>query len=141
MRVVAVDDSKAFLALVERVVRGAGHEFLGVSTWTELAKVLAREPADAVIIDASLPILAGVEIVEVTRRHWRELPIVLVSGEPGGVLELRATEAGADAYLAKTDVPKQLGRTLETVVRRRLSATRKARRPDTASKGHRKPGP
>jgi DNA-binding response OmpR family regulator len=146
MKIVAVDDSRAFLAVLERAARAAGAELRGLSTWTELLKVLSHEPADAVVIDASMPILAGVQIVEVTRRHWPALPIILVSGEPSGVLDLQATSAGADAYLAKTEVPKQLMRTVEQAIRRRASASRRVRRPDSGAapkptSGARKAGP
>ncbi len=127
MKVVVADDSRAFLAVVQRALQSAGYEAVGVTSWLELPKTVARERPDAVVIDASMPVLEGIQLVEVTRRHWPELPIVLMAGEPFGELANQAQAAGATAYVAKTDVPTQLGRVIDHVLRRRTATGRHPR--------------
>jgi two-component system, NarL family, invasion response regulator UvrY len=129
LKVLVLDDSAAFRAVAERAVRKAGHEFIGVGSWVEVVRVVIRERPDAALIDVSLPVVEGYQVVEIARRHWAELVVVLTSGEPAPVLEARAAKAGADAYLTKLDVPKQLVPTIETLVRRRKTSSRRIARP------------
>jgi CheY-like chemotaxis protein len=119
MKLLALDDSAAFLAVVERAARAGGWEFVPVASWAELGLKLARERPDVVLVDVTVPVIEGVQVVEIARRHWPDLPFVLTSGEPAGALEKRATAAGASAYVTKTDVPRQLVRILDALVGRR----------------------
>jgi YesN/AraC family two-component response regulator len=67
----------------------------------EILQGPARETIDLAVVDHFLPKLSGLEILEITKRKWPWLPIVLLTGYGSEELAVKALRAGAIDYLRK----------------------------------------
>jgi diguanylate cyclase (GGDEF)-like protein len=101
MRVLAVDDDPATLAIIAAAVRAAGHECVtatdGVIAW----ELLSASGADVLISDWRMPGMDGLELCRRIRAEGSYTYVVLVSGRSGSVDVLEGMHAGADDYMTK----------------------------------------
>ena len=81
-------------------------------------KVRELQP-DVVILDVSMPRLNGVEVARTIRQEQPRLPIVILSQHDPAHMRPRALEAGADCYVSKQDVARDLLASIEELVRSR----------------------
>lgn len=66
-----------------------------------LLSLLDRVPCDVVLLDLSMPGLAGVELIQELRRLHSSLPLLVLSMHTERTLVLRALRAGASGYVTK----------------------------------------
>jgi two-component system chemotaxis sensor kinase CheA len=104
-RVLIVDDSELTRDLLARLIRDRGHMVEEAVDGEEaLAKIREHAP-DVVFTDLEMPVLDGFGLLRRVREsaELRDLPIVVLSTR-GGVEDIRrAAEAGATAYLVKSE--------------------------------------
>jgi diguanylate cyclase (GGDEF)-like protein len=121
-RVVAVDDDR----LIRELVRDAIGERARVECCesAELAlAALAREPADLVVSDLSMPGLSGIELLERIRLDHPSTDFMLLTGHASTESAVRALRMGAVDYLVKPIRAEELGLVVDRVLaRRRLLA-------------------
>lgn len=107
-----VDDDRADRMVIKVVLQRSAlpnpvREFASGPALLEYIDAAARgaEPDPAlVLVDVNMPGMTGFEVVERIRAHdkFRELPLVsMLTSSDADEDKARATEAGADAYLAK----------------------------------------
>jgi CheY-like chemotaxis protein len=72
----------------------------------------------AVVTDLNLPSIDGFEFIERLRGdgRWRDLPLVVVSGDTDPRTPQRVLDLGADAYFGKPYSPAQVRRKLEELL-------------------------
>jgi CheY-like chemotaxis protein len=72
----------------------------------------------AVVTDLNLPTMDGFEFIERLRldRRWRDLPLVVVSGDTDPRTPERVLRLGADAFFAKPYSPAQVRHKLEELL-------------------------
>jgi DNA-binding NarL/FixJ family response regulator len=104
-RVLIVDDQEPFRSASRMVVELAdGFEVVGEAATGEHAVELAEElMPDYVLMDINLP---GIDGLEATRQIVRMLPtakIIMMSTYEAAEYENRALEAGAVAFISKSD--------------------------------------
>ena len=85
----------------------------------EEAVALARAlMPDLIVMDLSMPEMDGWEATRLLKGDpvTRSIPIVVVSGHAFGPPEIRAREAGADAFLTKPCLPAQLAEKISAML-------------------------
>ncbi|MBI1918239.1 MAG: response regulator [Planctomycetes bacterium] len=72
--------------------------------------VCRAEPPDCVLLDYRLPDLDGIEFLDRLRRQQDRLliPVIMVTGQVTGALADEARRSGAQGFLAKTDLSRDL---------------------------------
>jgi two-component system invasion response regulator UvrY len=85
---------------------GAG--FGEAGSGAELARKLASEPWDVLILDISLPDKNGLDLLKEVRVTYPRLPVLMVSVHPEEAYAVRALKAGAAGYLTKDAAPAEL---------------------------------
>lgn len=103
-RVFVVDDEPAILELVRRRLEAAGHEvgYSGEALGT--TRRLKEFGPDVVVLDLQMPALSGANLIRVLRDGgFAGAKFLLFSNVSPEELESAAQEAGADAFLSKTD--------------------------------------
>jgi PAS domain S-box-containing protein len=119
-RVLVVDDEEALLAVTSEVLKRLGYE---PTAFADSAAALAAfeaqpERFDAVVTDEVMPGLTGTEFAGSLRRRRPDLPIVLVSGYVGPIMNERALAAGVTEILKKPVYSRVLAAALARVIRR-----------------------
>ena len=67
----------------------------------EILRSRARDTIDLVLVDYLLPKASGLEVLQITKRNWPWLPVVLLSGVRSEELAVKALRGGASDYLRK----------------------------------------
>jgi len=102
-RILVVDDHELNVALLERLLELEGHEVRAANSLAAAERVLAQERPAAIVLDLNLPDGNGLELTRKLKSHpmTAMIPIVACTAGVTGDDELRALEAGCDAYVSK----------------------------------------
>lgn len=116
--ILVVDDMFLTRDLLRSALSAAGYQVVTAGS-AEEAVALLPQLADlaAVITDVHMPGMDGIALTRFLRCHprWRDIPIVILSGDADPATVQAGLEAGANAYLTKKDFTQ--GTLLETVER------------------------
>lgn len=123
--IVCVDDSPLVCQSMAQVIRAAGYDFLSIVEGRKAVPILLTRKPDMVFLDLVMPETNGYEICSQLRKisRFKELPIVILSGNDGLVDQVRARLLGATDFLSKPMEPivilsiiqKHLGRQYHSV--------------------------
>jgi len=90
--VLAVDDDILVLTNTIAMLEDLGHTGLGASSGKEALDILRQGPVDLVVTDHAMPQMTGLQLADVIKQQWPELPVIIASGfaeiEPGDKLKL-----------------------------------------------------
>jgi DNA-binding response OmpR family regulator len=118
MRVLVVDDDRAILKLIARVLRDESYAIDVASTGEEARMLALVNEYDGIILDLQLGDRHGFEILQELRRNGRRTPVLLYSGLSDTESIVRGLDAGADDYVVKPVSNEELRARVRTLVRR-----------------------
>lgn len=107
-RILIVDDSPATREVLERNLRGEGHEVHSAANVAAAISVLDQASMDLVVTDLRMPGGDGMELVRHVRDHCRGVGVIMVTGfaSVGGAVS--AMREGVDDYLSKPFTDEEL---------------------------------
>lgn len=108
VRVLLVDDDPQVLAATARRLERAGFEVERQRDGEEAIKRLGSGSFEAVVTDISMPGVDGIELLRRVREQDRDVPVLLVTGNPSLETAASAVELGAFKYLFKPFEAKEL---------------------------------
>ncbi len=81
-------------------------------------RLLHKEPVDLVIADLKMPIMDGMELLDLIRsdKLLRDLPVIMITNEATSEIVAEAAESDIDAYLLKPITVKMLEEKIRTVI-------------------------
>lgn len=103
-RILIADDDEASLRILERALRGAGHDVAACRDGTAaLERLLAADGPRLAVLDWSMPGLDGVAVCREVRRRSSApyVYLVLLTGRTAKADMLEGLAAGADDFLSK----------------------------------------
>ncbi len=111
-KILVLDDSEVLLAVARASLEAAGYTVVTRDSPIGFSAMLRDERPDLALIDVLMPALAGSRLVEIvrplpSRRHGGPL-LVLHSGILESALERLTKECGADGYIVKSRLPRDL---------------------------------
>jgi two-component system nitrate/nitrite response regulator NarL len=102
LRVVVMDDHPLYREGIVRALEDAGWEVAGDAGDGERGLAMLREQRpDVALVDVSMPLLDGIDVVAAIARHGPDVPIVLLSAFNDEPLVVAGLQAGAAAYVTK----------------------------------------
>ena len=103
--VLVIDDSATFRALLVAALDGASYDVLETATGEDGLRVAADRRPSAIIVDGVLPGIDGATVIRRLRldEALRGTPCLLLTASDTPGSELRALEAGADAFVRKDE--------------------------------------
>jgi two-component system NtrC family sensor kinase len=103
--VLVIDDSTTYREELRAALEADGYASLGAGTGEEGLHMAADLRPGAVIVDGMLPGIDGATVIRRLRMDaiTRGLPCLLLTASEGSEVELRALDAGADAFVRKED--------------------------------------
>ena len=117
--VLVVDDQEIVLATTRALLEARGYAVLTASDGLRALEILEEraECIGAVILDVSMPILSGWEVLTRIRERWSTVPVIMSSGypepEPTGSWE----EYGQRSFLQKPYASRELFAALDQAIR------------------------
>ena len=109
-RILVVEDQEDNRRIIRDLLMSAGFELIEALDGAEGVRLAQSERPDLILMDIQLPVLDG---HEATRRikadpALRAIPIVVVTSYALSGDDVKAMEAGCDAYVAKPFSPRGL---------------------------------
>ena len=116
---VIIDDEEIIRDALQALLSGEGYDVASAATGQDGIDLLARRPADAVLLDLMLPDKNGLEVLEEIRRFDDELPVVMITAY--GTIEsaVAATKQGAFYYFTKPFKNDEVLAVLRNAIERR----------------------
>ena len=120
-RILTVEDDERIRTSVKLALEDEGWQVLEAETGEDAIATFTREPTDVVLIGIMLPGIDGFEVCRSVRR-LSDVPIIMVTARADTHDVVAGLEAGADDYLTKPFVPKELSARIRAMLRRARSA-------------------
>jgi two-component system response regulator MprA len=116
--ILVVDDEPAVRRALERALRLESYDVDLAADGREALDVLAERPADAVILDVSMPNLDGLEVCRRMRAAGDRTPILMLTARDAIDDRVKGLDVGADDYLVKPFALRELQARLRALLRR-----------------------
>jgi twitching motility two-component system response regulator PilH len=109
-KVMVVDDAEADRAMIEAILRRAGHSVVAYDNGERLEENLAAELPDVLLLDVVMPKRNGFELLRRVKKddRIRHTPVVLVTCRSEDSDRLWGKRQGADGYVAKPFTSEEL---------------------------------
>jgi DNA-binding response OmpR family regulator len=117
-RIVVADKDPASREAVTRFLSEQDSEFISVSSSSELKQAIKGQKPDLIIMNAVLSDAPGWRIVPRIKgsKEFAEVPVLLVTGDPGSPAPSEVQSVGADRYLTKPIDGSSLKSTVEALL-------------------------
>src|ERR1043166_2735311 len=134
IRVLLVEDSDSGALLLLRQMQKAGYapSSKRVDTAETMAAALQEQPWDIIISDYMIPGFGGLDALELLKEKELDIPFIMVSGQMGEDVAVKAMKSGAHDYIMKDNlmrlipaIERELG---EAEIRRERKRSRAALR-------------
>jgi two-component system cell cycle response regulator DivK len=121
-RILIAEDNEANLALVEYLLRAAGHETLSATDGAEAVSLVRQVPPDLVICDLQMPVLDGYAVLAQLREDpaLRDVPVIALTAYSRRGDRTSVLVAGFDGYLSKPIDPEAFVAQIEKYLRPEL---------------------
>jgi two-component system NtrC family sensor kinase len=118
--ILVIDDSVTFREALRSALEAAGYGVVVAESGEEGLRAAADRRPSAIMVDGVLPGIDGATVIRRVRLDsaLRAVPCLLVTGSLGPGAELRALDAGADAFVRKEDEIEVILAKLAAVLRR-----------------------
>jgi two-component system, OmpR family, alkaline phosphatase synthesis response regulator PhoP len=109
-KILAVDDEKHIVRLVQINLQKAGYEVATASTGREALERVAEFHPDLIVMDVMMPEMDGFEALKKLKEspETREIPVIMLTAKAQDADVFRGWQSGADLYLTKPFNPAEL---------------------------------
>src|SRR5262245_5809104 len=116
-KVLFIEDDDAIRLALRLFLEDEGYDVLEAPTGEEGLRRFQHEQVDIVLVDLRLPGMHGFEVVRAIR-HDSMVPVLIVTAQTDTHDIVGGLEAGADDYITKPVVPKELAARIRASLRR-----------------------
>lgn len=101
--IACVDDSRLEQQLMELMLTKAGYRFLGIQDSIQVLPTLLEHKPNLIFLDLVMPVANGYEVCTQIRRIslFKNIPVVILTGNDGIVDRVRAKMVGSTDFLSK----------------------------------------
>jgi serine phosphatase RsbU (regulator of sigma subunit) len=147
LTVLVADDDSSINLLLQTRLRLRGLNVLSAQNGREALDILDAGPVDMILLDVSMPILGGMEVLTEVRARKLDTAIVMTTAFGSEQIAIEALRRGADDYLRKpfesAELKAVLDRTIDRlqlhrqneILRQRLDEQRRALEAELARAG------
>lgn len=117
-RLLVVDDDPELRNLLQRFLSEHGFSVRAVDSGKAMDVALQREPADVIVLDLMMPGEDGLAILRRLRANGEQVPVIMLTARGDPVDRVLGLEMGADDYLGKPFLPRELVARIAALLRR-----------------------
>jgi two-component system, OmpR family, phosphate regulon response regulator OmpR len=121
-RLLVVDDDPELRSLLQRFLSEHGFSVRAVESGKAMDVALQREPADVLVLDLMMPGEDGLAILRRLRATGEQVPVIMLTARGDPVDRVLGLEMGADDYLGKPFLPRELVARIAALLRRMAPA-------------------
>lgn len=109
-KILAVDDEKHIVRLVQVNLERAGYQVVTANDGKEALQKVADENPDLVVLDVMMPYMDGFEVLQNLRRNpsTRDIPVIMLTAKAQDADVFKGWQSGVDCYLTKPFNPMEL---------------------------------
>jgi two-component system phosphate regulon response regulator OmpR len=122
-KIIVLDDEAELRNMLQRFLAGHGFEVRVVEDSRRLDRYLEREPYDLLVLDLMIGEENGLEVCSRLRAQGQTLPILMLTAKGDPLDKVVGLETGADDYLAKPFLPRELVARIRALLRRQKIAS------------------
>jgi two-component system, OmpR family, response regulator ResD len=115
--ILIVDDEPGIVRLISMYLEREGFQTSSASTGARALEMVAAKPPALVVLDIMLPDIDGWDVCRELRRT-SEIPIIMLTAREGDEDKIVGLEIGADDYVTKPFVPRELVARVKAILRR-----------------------
>ena len=120
-KILIVEDEKPIRNLIKRNLELMGHTCMEASDGNVAAEIIMENPFDLMVFDVMLPGKDGFELLELVRiRMKRPTPVIFLTAKESIDDRLKGLSLGADDYISKPFVLRELLLRVQAVLRRTM---------------------
>ncbi|OCT12005.1 DNA-binding response regulator [Paenibacillus pectinilyticus] len=117
-RILVVDDDADIRELIRVYLAGEGLMVVQASNGQEALHLMEATPADLVVLDVMMPLMDGWELCRELRKHYPDLPLLMVTAKSESVHKVKGFQLGTDDYLVKPFDPVELVMRVKALLKR-----------------------
>ena len=127
-RLLAVDDERSILMILNFVFSKKYEVIQKTNGKEALLWMQDGHIPDVIVADLNMPEINGFEFIQHIRSSgiFREIPLIMLSGNENTADKIRCLRAGADDYLVKPFNPEELEARIDNIFRRMNYSVRTA---------------
>jgi len=137
-KILVVEDEESLSEILEFNLQRQGFAVLKAADGLEACRMIGREEPDLILLDIMLPLLSGWEICRMIRSHHdlqiRETPVIMLSALGSESDKLKGYDLGADLYLPKPYLVKEVILQTRQLINRRREKKQLTQRLETIQK-------
>ena len=109
-KILAVDDERHIVRLVEVNLQRAGYEVVTAYDGREALEKVKSENPDLVVLDVMMPYMDGFEVLKNLKSdpETADLPVIMLTAKAQDADVFRGWQSGVDCYLTKPFNPMEL---------------------------------
>lgn len=110
MNILILEDDESIQKMLEMLLKGEGYKTIAMESVLQAFEHIRKGTIDLILMDIGLPGLDGISFTQKIRKYpqLRDIPIIVITGQPKEFLEGHALRSGCDAYLEKPVNTKKL---------------------------------
>jgi DNA-binding response OmpR family regulator len=124
MKVLVADDEKDIRRLVVFTLERAGFEILEAVDGNEAFQIATELHPDIILLDVMMPYMDGYEVCRKLREipAMKNIPVLFLSAKAQNYEISEGMEVGANDYIIKPFIPKELAAKVKAIVEKRKEA-------------------
>lgn len=109
-RILAVDDEKHIVRLIQVNLERAGYEVVTANDGVQALEIVAQEKPDLIVLDWMMPQLNGMETLKRLKANpaTAEVPVIMLTAKSQDADVFKGWQSGVDCYLTKPFNPMEL---------------------------------
>lgn len=107
-KILVVDDESTICDSVKKILSRKGYEVENTLNASDAIERMKKEKFDIVITDLMMPNVSGMELLELVKKYYPEIDVLVITGYATLESAVQATKLGALDYIQKPFTPSEL---------------------------------
>lgn len=120
IKILAVDDDERYLKSIKKVLELKNYEAKVETDSNNVIKLIEDENYDLFLLDVNMPRLNGIELYEIIRNRYPEIPVIMISGQSNIDTAVKMIKKGVYDFIEKPIIPEKLYSAIENSIEKSM---------------------